>query len=143
MHYSIVHKNTGIMYGECSVSLKENEIGAPVPNDYVYVQLAGDLENIITDGNLITPKGVDYTKTHYDFDTKQWNISYIEQNNVDPVQKKLEEKNKLIAAANKKLSIPDLPANVKTVLNSYIDQLNAINISASNSNQIIFPNLPV
>ena len=147
MYYSIVEKATGIMEDGFSNYIHTDDTDRPLHTSLAYVPL-NDLLRILltTDGTELGDElhPVDYTKTHYDFDTNQWVIIYRDDvlEAVDPVAVAQSLKDQQIAEVNSKLSITDLSTSARNKLEAHLAELTAIEVTAETAKNIQWPVSP-
>ena len=144
MYYAIIEKSTGIMQGGASNftdhtdrPLHESLAYAPL-NELLVDLLVGEAESLDGDSHP-----VDYTKTYYNSSTDSWVIILQEDiPQTDPLEKALADRQERIDEANVKLSIPDISASARSVIENYIAELTSINITAETVRDTRLPKAP-
>lgn len=144
-YYAIIEKETGIM-AHGLPNFREDTDRPINTDELMYVELNDRLVKTLVSTDPADHENevpIDFNKSHWDFNTSSWVIVDLVLENNDPVQVQLDIRNKLIADANKKLAIEDLPSSLKTILSNYIAELNAVEVTAETSPTIVWPQLPV
>ena len=145
MWHSIVDKDTGVMQ-EATPNIREGT-DRPIHESLAYAPADDFLYKLLVSldpADHINDAPIDWSQTHYDFTSNSW---VIVNGDALPTIDTIAEHNKLrdalLAKANRKLTIPDLPNAVKKALQDYINELQAVEVTEENAPTIFWPELPV
>lgn len=131
--YIVIRKDSGKIYAPHL----HDDTSFPInPQELEYVQITPELESALD----VHDKVIDYNNTSFNNGT--WTVVFITPQKVDIFERRNNDKNQLLAEAARKLSISDMPDDFKAVINSYIDELNAIVITRNEIQQIQWPEKP-
>ena len=149
-YYSKVNRQSGQMHDGHSNYTDNTD--APIADDELYVELNDELYKLLVstdpeDHADLRP--VDFKQTWYNFATKEWNIVYIDPGHemLPPQQDALENqeniRQQLIGKARVYLDIPDISSKLRTKLETFVSEIEAIELTEATAPTIRWPDLPV
>jgi len=133
MKYIVIKKDTGkiydnFMYENTSVPINEEQLA--------YVPLTSEMEEALTNHEKV----IDYNQTKFLNGSWQTVLVVPEKNNI--LADRTRDKAAFLAEANRKLLIPDASPTFKSLVQNYIDELNAIIPTNDEFQGIVWPVKP-